>query len=413
MSMQQFDVVIVGGGMIGSSLALALQNLPLKVALVEPFAPIDDEAPGFDARAIALSRTTAKILRSLDLWSEIKPDATAIQHIHVSDKGRMGLCHFSAAEVNLPAMGYVVELQNVARVMHKALQNSDVNLFCPASLATIQPAESGYELSIINGDDSFQCQASLVIAADGGRSQIRDSLNIPFTTKTYNQSAIISTLSTQKAHQYRAYERFTDNGPVAFLPLSDNRISMVWMVTPEEAKRLMTTEAPEFIAELQQAFGQRLGNIERLGERYCYPLNLVQTDWQKPGLIFVGNAAQSLHPIAGQGFNLGLRDVADLVDVMRDACIAGENPGAESVCNRYHAIRAQDKSHIVTLTDALARLFANPSPLLSLPRNVLLGSLSLMPEVRHQFTQFAMGMNHRSSRLTRGLPIALEEPVDG
>ena len=406
--MQQYDVVIVGGGMIGSSLALALQQLPIKVALIEPFAPVDDAAPGFDARAIALSRTTAKILRSLQLWAGIKPDATAIQHIHVSDKGRMGLCHFSAAEVNLPAMGYVVELQNVAKIMHKALQGSAVDLLCPATLETIEAAETGYELAVKHGDSTVQLATKLVIAADGGRSQIRADLNIPFTTKTYNQSAIISTLRTQKEHHYRAYERFTDNGPVAFLPLSDNRISMVWMVAPDEAERLMASDDDLFITELQSAFGMRLGRIEQLGQRHCYPLNLVQTNYQEPGLIFVGNAAQSLHPIAGQGFNLGLRDVADLVDVIRDACIAGEDLSSKELSDKYHEVRTKDKAHIVTLTDALARLFANPSPVVSIPRNILLGSLSLMPDVRHQFTQFAMGMNHPSSRLTRGLPIAIE-----
>lgn len=406
--MQHFDVVIVGGGMVGSSLALALQELPISVALIEPFAPVDDAAPGFDARAIALSRTTAKIMRSLSLWDGVKEQATAIQHIHVSDKGRPGLCHFSASEVNLPAMGYVVELQEVAKIMHDALQKSAVNLHCPATLKTIKQSDTGYQLQIKTEDTLLDVSASLVIAADGGRSQIRENLNIPFSTKAYAQSAIISTLRTQMEHKHRAYERFTDNGPVAFLPLSENRISMVWMVAPEEAERLMQAEDDAFVSELQDAFGQRLGRIEQIGKRYCYPLNLVQTDWQKPGLIFVGNAAQSLHPIAGQGFNLGLRDVADLVDVIRDACINQTNLHSAELSDAYHDIRAKDKSHIVTLTDALARLFANPSPFLSVPRNVLLGSLSLMPEVRHQFTQFAMGANHRSSRLTRGLPIKLE-----
>ena len=410
--MAQYDVVIVGGGMVGSSLALALQQLPLSIALIEPFEPIHDKAPGFDARAIALSRTTAKILRSLSLWDGIKDYATAIKHIHVSDKGRPGLCHFSASEVNLPAMGYVVELENVGKVMHEALQKSAVNILCPATLEAIKATDQGYQLQV-NSENGLQTlQAGLVIASDGGRSQIRDDLAIPFSTKGYEQSAIISTLRTQKDHKHRAYERFTDNGPIAFLPLSDNRISMVWMVRPDEAERLMATEDSTFIHELQTGFGHRLGTIEQVGKRYCYPLNLVQTDWQEPGLIFVGNAAQSLHPIAGQGFNLGLRDVADLVDVIRDACIEDTPLNSAELSDAYHQIRAKDKSHIVTLTDALARLFANPSPLLSVPRNVLLGSLSLMPEVRHQFTQFAMGANHRSSRLTRGLPIELETTAD-
>jgi len=407
-STELYDVAIVGGGMVGSSLALALARLPISVVLIEPFEPTSDQAPGFDARAIALSRATAKILHSLNLWDEIKPKATAIEHIHVSDKGRPGLCQFSAKEVNIPAMGYVVELQDVGKVMHKALQSEKLTSLCPAKVSQITQLDGLNQLSISETNKERKINARLVVAADGNRSSIRDMLNIGTTEKPYQQSALISTIQTQKPHNHWAFERFTDIGPVALLPLSDNRISLVWMLPPEQADEMLNADEDEFTEQLQQAFGQRLGRITRIGERHCYPLNLVQTQSDKQAVVFIGNAAQSLHPIAGQGFNLGLRDVADLVDVLRQACIDNKTVDDPEVLDNYLQLRAPDRNHIVTMTDSFARLFSNPSPILSIPRNTLLGIMSLLPEARHEFTRFAMGMNHKASRLTRGLAIEVD-----
>lgn len=403
---ESVDITIIGGGMVGSSLALALSQLPIKIALVEPFAPIDEQAPGFDVRAIALSRASARILNSLNLWSDIRPQATPIEHIHVSDKGRPGICRFSAAEINIPAMGYVVSLQQVGVVMHKALSEANLQLFCPGQLEAIKPLQADGQLLTVNHQgQTLQLQSRLVIAADGGQSPVREMLGLTPTVKPYQQGAIVSTIQTQLDHGNRAFERFTDQGPVAFLPLPDKRISLVWMLPPETAQQLKDSSDEDFISQLQDAFGYRLGKITRVGERHYYPLNLVETNSEQAGILFIGNAAQSLHPIAGQGFNLGLRDVADLVDVIRQACQQGVDLADPTIQSQYLAQRQPDRQHIITMTDALARLFANPSRLLSVPRNGLLSLMSFFPGLRHEFSRFAMGLYQPASRLTRGLPI--------
>jgi 2-octaprenyl-6-methoxyphenol hydroxylase len=407
-SLAQCDIAIIGGGMVGSSLALALSHLPLDIVMIDPFAPTDEQAPGFDARAIALSRASAKILNSLGLWSDIKEDACPIKTIHVSDKGRPGICRFTAEEVNIPAMGYVVELENVGKAMEAALDNTKVKRLCPAEVTAVEQLEEGSNLSITAGDQQHQVNAQLVIAADGGRSGLRDMLGLTQSEKPYQQAAIISTIQTQQSHGNRAFERFTDDGPVALLPLTANRMSLVWMLTPERAEAMAQAEEKTFIAELQSAFGYRLGKINRVGRRHYYPLTLKQTVGRTQGIIFVGNAAQSLHPIAGQGFNLGLRDVADLVDMIRQSLLDARPLTDPWLVDQYAQYRSADKEHIVTMTDALARLFANASPLLSVPRNALLWTMSIMPEARHEFSRFAMGMNHPASRLTRGLALDLE-----
>ena len=354
----------------------------------------------------------AKILDSLSLWQPLKDKVTPIKDIHISDKGRSGICRLSAAEAHIPAMGYVVELAETGKVLNQTLQAANIDLRCPAKVVDMTKDGSGWELTIEENEQRQSLTTSLVIAADGGNSAIREMLNVDIAEKTYRQNAIISTIQSQLDHNHQAFERFTDEGPVAMLPLSDNRISLVWMLPPELAEEMVGCAEAEFLSGLQAAFGYRLGRLERVGQRHMYPLVLRQTKSSIDGVIFVGNAAQSLHPIAGQGFNLGLRDVADLVDVLRDCAIENlslsEADNIQLLQADYGELRARDKELIITMTDGLARLFANPSPLLSLPRNLVLHLLATTPSIRHEFGRFAMGANHPASRLTRGLNLEVE-----
>lgn len=404
------DIVIVGGGMVGSCLALALAKLSLRVSLVEPYQPVDEQAPGFDARAIALSRASAKILNSLDLWQPLKDRVTPIKDIHVSDKGRSGICRLNAEEANIPAMGYVVELQSTGQLLHQALQQAELDLHCPAKVIDIERHDQHWHVTLEHHGEAITLESAAVIAADGANSVIRSMLGISSTEKPYHQTAITSTLQAQLPHNNQAFERFTDKGPVALLPLSEDRISLVWMLPPEEAAQQVAASDAEFLAALQESFGYRLGRLTRVGQRFSYPLTLkqTQTDQSHSGVFFIGNASQSLHPIAGQGFNLGLRDVADLVDAFADKH-ADQRLSAEHIAElqqQYLARRSDDRDHIITLTDSLARLFANPSKLVSIPRNLMLHGMTLAPLIRHEFGRFAMGMNHPASRLTRGIKLA-------
>jgi len=408
---QLFDVAIVGGGMVGSSLALALSSLPLKVVVIDPYAQDSVEAPAFDARAIALSWGSTRIFNSLGIWQQLKSLATPIKKIHVSDRGHPGISRLNAKQFNVAAMGQVVELQPVGQIMHQQLQQSDINFLCPAKVVHIEQ-ETDASCLTVDSEQSGQQQirARLVVAADGKDSAICKMSGIELEEKTYEQQAIISTIQTQLPHNNVAFERFTETGPVAFLPLSRNRISLVWMTNSEQAKHLMQTTDADFMQRLQTQFGQRLGSITRIGERHCYALSLLRANsCINRRLVVVGNAAQSLHPIAGQGFNLGLRDVAALADIMREACIAGRDVADPELLQRYQQSRADDRKRVMGFTDTLARLFANPAMIFCLPRNIMLMSMNLLPQMRTSLAEAAMGISGKQSRLARGLSLELDK----
>ena len=407
-----FDVVIVGGGMVGSSLALALSSLPLKVAMIEPHPQNSYLAPGFDARAIALSWGSTRIFNALGIWPQLKSIATPIKNIHVSDKGHLGICRLEAKQMKVAAMGQVVELEDVGKVIHKALTETNTTLFCPAKVDSINAEADDYTtltLSVQHNKEQ-QIKTRLVVAADGKESMVRQLSGIQIVDKAYDQVAIISTIKTQLPHNNVAYERFTETGPVAFLPLSNNRISLVWMMNSNLAKQLVTATDEQFISALQDQFGQRLGRIMQVGKRTIYPLNLVKAErCIDKRLVIIGNAAQSLHPIAGQGFNLGLRDVATLADILRTSCIKGIDPGSTELLKDFEQWRQPDKQKVIEFTDVMARLFTNPALILSAPRNFILMAMNLMPQMRYQLAEAAMGLSGKQPRLVRGLSLLMQE----
>ena len=412
MSSALFDVVIVGGGMVGSSLALALSSLPLKVAVIEPHPQNSETAPGFDARAIAFSWGSTRIFNSLGIWQNLKPIATPIKKIHVSDKGYPGITQLKAKAMKVAALGQVVELEDVGKIIHKALKETKTSLYCPARVIDLSQENENYSsLTLVTEENQeIKINGRLVVAADGKQSVIRELSGIGIIEKPYNQSAVISTLQTQLPHNNVAYERFTENGPVAFLPLSNNRISLVWMMDTTVATELVTATDDVFIEKLQAQFGQRLGKITTVGKRSIYPLNLVKAErCTDKRLVVIGNAAQSLHPIAGQGFNLGLRDVANLADCLRKSCIEGIDPGCADLLKDYEQLRNPDRQQIINFTDAMARLFANPAQILSVPRNLMLIAMNYIPQMRSLLAESAMGLYGKQPRLVRGLSLHLPE----
>jgi len=410
-----YDVAIVGGGLIGSSLALALSTLPLKIAVIEPYPQNSHEAPGFDTRAIALSWGTMRIFKSLGLSAEIEKIATEITKIHVSDKGHPGICRLKAEQFNVNAMGQVVELSDMGNIVQRALGKTQTTQYCPAVVTAMQGFDDYRQLTLAVKSASaadqnqqylqqqtIDIKAKLVVAADGNCSGIRKMAALETSSKPYEQVAIITTLETQLPHNNVAFERFTTTGPVAFLPLSDNRISMVWMVDKTLSETLVGNNDAAFIEQLQEQFGFRLGKITRVGKRHSYPLNLVMAKkCYSERLVLIGNAAQSLHPIAGQGFNLGIRDVACLADCLRKA----EDVGTLALLEQYQGWRLADRNTVISFTDSVARLFANPSALLTIPRNKALMLMNLIPALRTQVAEAAMGVRGKQSRLTRGLSL--------
>ena len=406
---REFDVAIAGGGLVGASLALALAPLGLKVALVEAVAPGSVEHPSFDERTTALANGTVRVFRSLDVWRHMQREATAIRRIHVSEQGRFGIARIDAAEQGLDALGYVLPNRVIGAALWEGLRRvSGVETLAPARVTATGLANDRRTLCIERDGDNFEIEARLVVAADGARSIIREQAGVEAEHWDYGQTAIIATLTTQRFHDHVAYERFTPDGPIAVLPLADGRCGIVWIRRPEETARLLALPDEEFLAELQTAFGYRLGRLLRVGTRYSYALALSRSERHlAPRLAIVGNAAQSLHPIAGQGFNLGLRDAASLAEVIADALAAGRTDvGDEATLRAYASWRDEDRQRIVAFTDGLVRLFGSPlGPLRGL-RSMGLLAFDAFPPAKAAMARLSVGAAGRIPRLARGVPLA-------
>ena len=392
--MSRVQLAIIGGGLVGASLALALQEgarqRGWRIVLIEPFAPGNSYQPSYDARSSALSYGTRQIYERLGLWPALSARAEPIRQIHVSDRGRFGATRLSAESEGVPALGYVVENAWLGQCLWQALDAEVVEWRCPAEVTALQALGDGYRLTL---NDGSQLDCDLAVLADGGRSGLREQLGIAVKTTPYGQSALIANISTAEAHQGQAFERFTDDGPMALLPLSENRSALVWTRQGGDAQRLAALPDREFLAELQQVFGYRLGALTQVGARHLYPLSLVEASEQvRPHLVVLGNAAHSLHPIAGQGYNLSLRDTLALAEALLDS---PATPGDFTVLQDYLRRQRLDQQLTVGFSDQVTRLFSTAQPLLVAGRNLGLLGLDLLPPAKHWFARQAMGLGTR------------------
>ncbi len=394
--MSRVQIAIIGGGLVGASLALALQagarERNWKIILIEPYAPGDSYQPSYDGRASALSYGSQQIYQRLGLWEAIAPRAEAIRDIHISDRGRFAAARLNAKEEGVPALGYVVENAWLGHCLWAALDSDVIEWRCPARVEKMQALSDGYHLEL---DDGSTIDCDLAILADGGRSGLREQQGIHAHKTAYGQTALIANISTALPHQGMAFERFTDDGPMALLPLSDNRCVLIWTREPNEAQRLYALPDKEFIAELQACFGYRLGAIEQIGSRYMYPLSLIESSEQvRAHLAVLGNAAHSLHPVAGQGYNLSLRDSIALADCI----LSGPNtPGDLATLQRFQQTQQLDQELTIGFSDRVTRLFSNTQPLLAGGRNLGLLGLDLLPPAKRWFARQAMGIGVRST----------------
>ncbi|EGS6499188.1 2-octaprenyl-6-methoxyphenyl hydroxylase [Vibrio parahaemolyticus] len=392
--MKQYDVVIAGGAMAGATLALAIEHLSqgaLRVAVVEPFKAQSDQHPGFDSRSIALSYGTVNLLRHLELWSAIEPFSTPIEHIHVSDRSHAGMTDITKHDVGVEALGYVVELADVGRVYQELLTHSTaIDLYCPDSAKHITRTQENVTIELASGE---LLNAKLLVAADGAVSQCCQQIGLELSEHDFDQVAVIANIVTQEPHQGRAFERFTENGPVALLPMSDNRISLVWCLRPDEAQIVMELSESEFLERLQQDFGWRLGAMQKVGLRASYPLLLRHRKQNiSHRFAIVGNAAQTLHPIAGQGFNLGIRDVVTLAE---ELVKQGEDVGRYQGLIRFSQRREADRNETIWLTSSLVHVFSNDLLAMRIGRNTALAAMDNLSIFKQPLLRHTLGLVKR------------------
>ncbi len=402
-----YDIVIAGGGMIGTSLALALAPLGLRIAVVEAIARKEDQQPSFDDRSTALSRSTQRMFAAMGLWDAVVAASTPIASIHVSDKGRFGFSHIDAEEQGVEALGYVV----INRVLGEVLQSNlsaakNVDVFCPARIESIElgPEQASATLSSDDGDQTLTCK--LLVAADGANSAVREMMGISAQQREYGQRAVIGNLLPEKNMEHRAFERFTPQGPLAILPIAEDRAGFVWTVAEHDADRVMALDDNEFLAEIQAEFGYRLGEFSRVGTRASYPLILSKAvRLTATRSVLIGNSAHGLHPVSAQGFNLGMRDVAALCDCIADVSSDEVDSGNAQLLERYAEWRRSDQKKLVHFTDSLVRLFGSSRPGLRTLRNIGMLGFDLIPGVRPMFARHSMGLAGELPRLSRGVPI--------
>ena len=393
--MENFDVCIVGGGLVGASLAVVLAPLNLRIALIETAAP-PQSAPSWDERCIAINDGSHRIFHAMGVWQDLLMHAELITSTHISEKGRFGVARFSAAEAGLTALGYNIPLRHIGQVLWQRMQNTQTTLLCPAKVTGVQIEPQQVSLKLDSGAD---LSAKLVIAADGAQSALREFLSIEMQTRDYQQSAIISAIRTQRLHSGVAYERFTPGGPFAVLPKSGNACSLVWTVARDRVPTMLAWSDAEFLAQAHDMFGERLGRFLELGRRNAYPLTRVMSaKLSAPRVLFAGNAAQALHPVAAQGFNLGLRDVAALSEVLAGVA----DPGADEVIHEYEQSREQDRRRVAGFTDRLVRTFSNQVPGLSSLRHLGLLALDLTPPLKQAMLRQNLGQGAGVPRLARG-----------
>lgn len=416
-----FDLIIIGGGLVGASLACALENSSLRIAIIEAFpfkADNSEYQPAFDARSVALSYTSKQVFDGMGVWSSInKLGVAAIKKIHISDRGHAGITRLNAEDENVEALGYVVETRVIGKALFDNLnKQKNLTLITPAKLKNFDLSSelASTTIEITNDDglvESKTLTTKLLVAADGDDSVVRRLSGVRIKQRNYEQSAVIANIATDQPHHNQAFERFTDSGPLALLPMAateqeKNRYSLVWTINSSEQEEMMNWSDETFLEKLKARFGERAGKFTHISQRHSYPLSLMRAkEHVRERLAIIGNAAHTLHPVAGQGFNLGLRDVAALSQVIIDASHDNKDIGSLDNLTIYSDWRKRDHIQTAMATDGLVRLFSNNILPIAALRNLGLLVVDLVPPLKKVFARHAMGFVGKLPRLGRGLKL--------
>jgi 2-octaprenyl-6-methoxyphenol hydroxylase len=396
-----YDLLIAGGGLAGNCLALALKETGLRIAIIEANTREQLHASPAGDRALALAAGTIKMLESLGIWQDISHAATAIKNIHISDRGHFGKVRLSAQKENVEALGYVITARDIeTHVASLVKQANNIELICPARVVGLMAGISAVNVSLKRGDEPLNLSAKLLVGADGGNSSVRKLLDIAQQVTEYGQTALVTTVTSSIPHKNTAYERFTASGPLALLPIANNHCAVVWTRTNEDADALMSGGEADFLAELQACFGYKLGELTLAAPRRAFPLSLIRAERMVAArTVIIGNAAHQLHPVAGQGFNLGLRDVVQLAEMIIEQHDAAKDIGAADFLQAYAESRQKDHDRTIVFTDNVVRIFSSDWLALAAVRNIGLAILDHIPAAKALLTRHAMGLAGRLPRL--------------
>ena len=404
MTHHDYDLIIAGGGMVGASLACALLHENLRIALIESVPRKADAQPSYDDRGLALSMSSRRILQKLELWLQVAPNATAIRRIHVSDRGHFGCVRLRAEDLQVDALGHVVIARDLGRaLLQKLSQAGMVDVICPAQVGDISVAHDAVTVTTSGEARAGKLSGRLLVIADGADSNLRRQLGIETFVKDYQQTAIVTNVTLGRPHTNTAYERFTETGPIAVLPLNAQRGVLVYTVPTAAAETYLHLEQSAFLDLLWQRFGRRLGRFSDMGALKIYPLRLVLSRQQVLSrIVLLGNSAHTIHPNGAQGFNLCLRDVAALAEHLLLASHRDADIGAPEVLAGYLAARQPDQQRVTQFSDRLTKLFYNQQCSKVMLRNTAMLITDLIPYLKRELIRQALGISGRQPAMVSG-----------
>ncbi len=401
--MKNYDLIVCGGGMVGAALAAALGETTLRIAVIDLYKPkLRWPKDSWGIRTCAITRASQHILENVGAWEYmVARRVNPYSEMHVWDSTGTGSVHFSAADVGEPNLGHIVENRVIQAALLKRLKElSNIDILCPARIGAL---EWGDEQVTVMLEDGKELSTALLVGADGRDSWVRSQAGITTQGWEYDQTAVITVVKTERHHRDTAWQRFTPEGPLAFLPLGEGHSSIVWSVNPQHAEALLSLNDAAFMAELEQSFEHTLGKITEMAERGAFPLRLQHAgNYVKPHLALIGDAAHAIHPLAGQGVNLGLADAATLAEVISDALKRKKDIGSMGVLRRYERWRKSDNIAMMAAMDGFKRLFGSELPPVRWGRNLGLTLTDTIPPVKKHFIHHAMGLAGHLPRLACG-----------
>jgi 2-octaprenyl-6-methoxyphenol hydroxylase len=401
----EYDIVIAGGGMVGASLACALANTDLRIALIEAIPQNAEYQPSYDERGLALSLSSQRIFQALGLWQQVKANANPIKRVHVSDRGHFGKVRMDAASMGLEAFGHVVIARELGAVlMAKLMQLANVDILCPVQVTRVEQQPDNIILSLSSKQSIQTLSCKLLVVADGTHSGIRDQLDIKTEFTDYQQTAIVTNVTPQLTHDDTAFERFTESGPLALLPLKQNRCVVVFTVPTEESEHYLQIDNDDFLQQIEKRFGRRLGRLSKLSTRRSYPILQILAQQQVQGrAVLLGNSAHTIHPNGAQGFNLCLRDVAGLAEHLGHRQSTVNDPGDKHLLNAYLLSRLEDQNRVSRFSHSMTRWFYNTQIIRAAARNTAMTLVDLFPPVKTNLMRRGMGVWGKQPELVRGM----------